>query len=415
MKIHVLCANAGFFGAIALGLAWPAGATTYQCGDNVHISPLHEIADDFYTFSDDTRVDGTIIGDLVAISAQTTIKGNILRSANLVGRYGDHNGSVDGSLRFFGDRLSVGGRVGGSVLFLGRKLLVSQGSLVEKDINAAGAEVMIEGNVLGKVTCAAETVRISGQVGGDVSVEGEKIILSPPAVIRGNLLYTTEREDQLTVEPGVTVIGTTTWQDCKTKVDEDEESSVLSEAAYRISALLAAFFFGVIMIGLFRPYAQESMNQLTSRSTTSVAAGLLVGLGLVLAVVVLFLALIGTLLGNILLHGSLAVIGVMLLILSILLIPISSFVTVSGAVVFYTGKVVIALAVGYLVLKGLRPGISRLSKGALLLGLVIISIGVALPYVGPLIYMLVSLVGAGAIILGVRNCQRDKGTAAGNV
>jgi hypothetical protein len=129
-------------------------------------------------------------------------------------------------------------------------------------------------------------------------------------------------------------------------------------------------------------------------------------LAISLAVVILVMSLLGTLLGNLLLTGELAFVGVMLLVLSILLIPISSFITVSGAVVFYAGKIVVGLMIGYYLLRTVRPAIDRLSRTALFVGLIILYLAAALPYVGLVLYLLTGLIGAGAIILGIRNCRK---------
>ncbi len=368
---------AGFLGALVLLIVAPVTATTYQSGKTVHISPLHEIADDFYIVGDDARMDGTITGDLVSISNQVNIKGNVRGSANLAARYAEQAGSVNGSLRFFGDRLSVSGRVGGSVLALGSRIIISPGSVVEKDVTVTGGEIDLDGTVLGKVFCAAGTIRVTGQIGGDVILKGDKITVSPPAVIRGSLVYRTDEKDQLTIEPGVTIIGATTWEPPELE-KKDEDTGILSTIAYRIASLFAAFFFGIIMISLFKGYAEESIEQLTRRSTVTIAAGLAGALALLVAILVLVLSLIGTLAGNILLSGDLALVGVVLLVVSILLIPIASFVTVSGAVILYTGKIIVGLVIGYLVLKPMRPGIKPLNRWALLLGLVLVSAG--LPY-----------------------------------
>jgi len=389
---------------LILCLSINSPASTFQHGDNVSISGLHLIDDDFYAFSDDIRIDGTITGDLCALGAQTTIKGSVGRSANLAGRYVDNNGSVGGSLRFFGDRLTVSGRVGGSLLAFGRLVILNQGSVIEKDVNINAATAELEGNVLGNVRCSGGSIAISGQIGGDVTLEGDEITISPPAVIRGNLTYKTEREDQLRLEPGVTVIGQTTWQTPEEK--DEEDSSLLRDCAYRIASLLAAFIFGIIVIAFFRNYAEEAVSQLTKRSTVTIAAGLVGLMAIGLAVVILVMSLLGTLLGNMLLSGELAFVGVMLLVLSILLIPITSFVTVSGAVIFYAGKIVVGLVLGYYLLRTVRPSIDRLSRTALFLGLIILYLAAALPYAGLAVYLLTGLVGAGAIILGVHNCRK---------
>ena len=416
MKNRARLSFVGLLGALVLFWTIPIGATTYQSGKTVHISPLHEIADDFYMMGDDARIDGTITGDLVTICNQVVIKGRVLGSANLASRYADHSGSIDGTLRFFGERLTVGGRVGGSVLAMGSRMIISQGSVVEKDVTLSAGEVDVDGTVLGKAYCAAGTIRITGQIGGDVTLVGEKVTLSPPAVIRGNLIYRTEQKDQLTIEPGVTVIGSTTWESPDVKKAE-EETGVLSKIAYRVATLLAAFLFGIIIIRLFKGYAEESVSQLTRRPSVTLAAGLLGALAIFLALIVLGLSLIGALAGNILLADDLALVGVVLLVLSILMIPISSFVAISGAVILYTGQVIVGLVLGHLIMKRVNPDIHPLNRGALLLGLVILTIGTVLPYVGCVIYLLTALIGAGAIILGVHTCRKSAppATMPGNI
>ena len=400
-RFHCLTAL-GF--VLTLSLSITSAASTFQSGDNVNISGLHLIDDDFYAFSDDIQIDGTITGDLTALGAQTSIKGNIGRSANLAGRYADHAGSVGGSLRFLGDRLTVNGRVGGSLLAWGRRIVLNQGSVIEKDVNTFSADMEIGGSVLGNVRCCGGAITITGQIGGDVTLEGDDIMISPPAVIRGNLTYRTERKDQLKIEPGATVIGQTIWQTPEEK--DKEESSLLRDCAYHLASLLAAFIFGIIVMAFFRNYTEEAVGQFTKRSTVTLAAGLVGVLAIVLALLVLLMSLFGTLLGNMLLSGELAFLGVMLLVLSILLIPISSFVTVSGAVAFYAGKIIVGLVLGYYLLRTVRPSIDRLSRTALLVGLIIIYLAAALPYVGLAVYMLTGLIGAGAIILGIKNCRK---------
>jgi len=380
-------------------LVTPIGATTVESGDDVHISPLHEIDDDFYAFSDKIRVDGVVTGDFTGFGAEAIIKGNIGRSGNFVCRYVDHNGSIEGSLRFLGERLTVTGRVGGSIVGAGASIMIRQGSIVEKDINIAANEISIDGTILGRAKCTGGKVRVTAQIGGDLEIEADKIIIAPPAVIRGNLVYRTKSEDQLTLEPGVTVVGTTTWQ--APEAAEEDDDGILPDIAYAIANLLAAFIFGILVLKLFRPYAEESFRQLRERITASVAAGLVSLLGLVMAVVVLLLALAGTGIGALLLSGELAFLGVCLLVLSLLALPISSFITVTGAIILYSGKIMVGLVLGHMTLGLIRPGQGKPGKAALFIGLILITLATALPYVGLVFYLLTMLIGAGAIVLGI--------------
>lgn len=390
-------------GLVLIALSSGLGST-FQSADNVRISPLHEIDDDFYAVAENITVDGSISGDLFGLSSQINIKGKIFQSANLACRYADHSGSIDGSLRWLGERLTINGRVGGSVLAAGVAIMIRQGSVVEKDVHAYAKEIDLDGNILGNVDCAGNTIRITGQIGGNVELTAKKIIISPPAVIRGDLTYETESEDQFTLEPGVTVIGTIAWQ--PPDQVEATESSGMTGIAFRIAALLAAFIFGAILISLFREYADESIHQLRDRTSVSLAAGLLGLLALGLAIIVLGLALAGSAIGSILLSGDLPILGIIVLVLSILMIPISSFITVSGAVIFYSAQIIVGLVVGHWLLRLIRPSASKMSKTSLLVGLIILTLTCAIPYVGLIVCFLAALVGSGSIILGVRNCHK---------
>ncbi len=384
----------------------PIRATTTEGGDNVHISALHEIDDDFYAISKQIKVDGVVTGDFLGVGGEAVVKGNIGGSGNFCCQFLDHNGSVDGSLRFVGQRLTVTGRVGGSIVCAGQAVFIRQGSIVEKDVNIAAAEIDLDGTILGRAVCVGSnaTVRVTAQIGGDLDIEAKKITIAPPAVIRGNLIYHTETEDQLTIEPGVTVIGTTTWKPPDTGSEDD--SGILPDIAYALANLLAAFIFGILVLKLFRPYAEESFRQLRERVTASVAAGLVSLLGLVMAVVVLVLALIGTGAGSVLVSGDLAFLGVGVLVLSLLALPISSFITVAGAIILYSGKIVVGLVLGYQVLNLIRSDQdAQPSKAALFVGLLLLTIGNALPYMGPVVYALTMLIGGGAIVLGIYRCR----------
>lgn len=393
------------FIGLTMLLASPIEATTTEGGDNVHISALHEIDDDFYAFSNKIKVDGVVTGDFFGIGGEAEVKGNIGGSGNFFCQFLDHNGSVDGSLRFVGQRLTVTGRVGGSIVGAGQTVFIRQGSIVEKDVNIAAAEIDLDGTILGRAVCVGDnaTVRVTGQIGGDLDIQAHKITIAPPAVIRGNLIYHTETEDQLTIEPGVTVIGTTTWQPPDTGSEDD--TGILPDIAYALANLLAAFIFGILVLKLFRPYTEESFRQLRERVTASVAAGLVSLLGLIMAIVVLVLALIGTGAGTVLLSGDLAFLGVAVLVLSLLALPISSFITVAGAIILYSGKIVVGLVLGYLVLGLIRSEQAKPGKMALFIGLLLLTIGSALPYLGLVIYALTMLIGSGAIVLGIYRCR----------
>jgi len=172
------------------------------------------------------------------------------------------------------------------------------------------------------------------------------------------------------------------------------------------SNLLAAFLFGIIIIRLFRPYAEESFDQLRNRMTVSLAAGFLGILVIAGCVVVLFASLIAALVGAILISSDQALVGSLVLIVPTLLIPITGFVTVSGGIILYSGQIIVACLVGYGLVRFGRREATTLNAWSLLLGLIVLAIICAIPYLGFLLFLTATLAGCGAILLGIKNCRK---------
>ncbi len=381
-----------------------AYGSTFRSGDDVHISNLHKIDDDFYASGNKIQIDGTITGDVTAGSYQTSINGEIGGSANLAGRYADHSGRILGSLRFAGERIMINGFVGRSVIAFGSEIITGQGAVVQKDFTVSGNDVTLNGLILGDVECAAARTRIAAQIEGDLLLKGGKTTVAPQAVINGNITYVAEEENALELEGGVTVTGEVIWK--KPEAATEEDTSYLVDITFKFASLFAAFLFGVIAIKLFRPYAEESFSQLRKRLSVALAAGVLGLLILAFCILVLVLSLIAMLIGTVMLSGDYAVVGILILVLSILMVPISSFVSVSGGIILYSGKIIVGLLVGYLIIRLWRPDAKVLSKSSMLLGLFVLTLIFTLPYVGFLLFFLTTITGAGAIILGIRHCRK---------
>jgi hypothetical protein len=173
--------------------------------------------------------------------------------------------------------------------------------------------------------------------------------------------------------------------------------------------MLAALIFGVIVVRLFRPYAEESFIQLKARYVTAFASGLM-GL-LVLALCLLLLALSVFSLGiavGIMTTDNVVILGVLFLVFSTVAMPISAFATVAGAIVYYCGNILIGFLLGNVILRRMKSETRALTATSLLVGLVILTILFSLPFVGDLFYLVGAIAGAGGIIMGIRRCRRSR-------
>jgi len=382
-------------------------AVTFEKGESVHISNLHQIEDDLFIWSENITVDGLIYGDLIAGGFKVKTNGHIKYSANIFSYNFNHNGKISGSLRFAGYTSSVDGYVGRSAVLFGSDITLGKKGVIANDLVVVGESIELNGTVEGNTKASGTKIYLSGTFEGDVNLQGENIKILPPALIKGDLSYISENQAMIDLASGVTIIGNTTW-DLPESAFEDETSTTFSTVITLLSKLLAAFLFGVILLMISRKYLSEAYYQLKDRVAVSLATGFLTFIIGIFCLVILFASLVLLIVGSILISGEQAFLGALLFVLSTLLIPLTSFGAVSGGLLFYSGKIIVAFLFGALLIKSIKPSTSFLSRTQLFTGLFVITLVFAIPYLGILLYLFSSIIGAGAIVLGIKNCRHDQ-------
>ena len=383
-----------------------AVSAAMQSDDRVHISNLHRIDNDLYAFAQTVTIDGTVKGDLLAFAYEVSHNGEVGGSINSFCYRYAQAGRVLGSVRAFANIAAINGQVGRSVLLTGNDLSIRKGGRVTKDVNLYGNIATVDGLVKGNLEFKGSTIYLTGTVEGDVNLEAEKIFITAPAIIKGNLIYTCQDEASIDLESGVIIEGETTWN-----LPEEEQdtgsSGLLQKSIFTISNMLAAFLFGVILLALFNKYARESFSQCKARFTICFATGILTFLIVLLSIIILVISLIFVMIGLAYVADYGAGIGALILIFSILLVPITSFASVSGGVLFYSGVVMTAAMLGFALARAFNRKAMPLGKLQLLVGLIILSVLFMIPYLGTIVYIVASLTGAGAIVMGIRHCRRE--------
>lgn len=384
-------------------------SSIFTKGDDgdVHISNLHSIENDLYVGANIITIDGLIDGDLFAAAHTLYINGRISGSVNTASRKVRHAGQIEGSLRAIAEEVTVDGQIDRSVLFFGQDLILGKGAVIGRDVDAFGERVEVQGRIKGDFRFHGEIAYLTGQVDGNVEITAKTITIAPPAVINGNLTITTEDESKVKLAPGITILGDTEWLSPKTDEDEEDTGRPDAAASLAISKALAAFLFGIIAVSVFRRYAELSLARLNDQMALSFGAGLLMMVTVIICSVVLVLSLVAMVSGWVLIGGDVPLAGAVLLIGSTFIVPVSCFAGVSGGVIFYSGKIVCALLLGGLLVRGTRRKANPLGKWRMLLGLLLLTVLFSIPYLGLLLYFLISLTGAGAIVLAIKDCHRQ--------
>lgn len=389
----------------ALTLIIPdAFAAEFLKGKNVHLTSLHRIDGDVYASGSDITIDGSITGDLLAVGGVVDATGETGGSMMIVAGKLFHTGRTEGSIRMVCDRGEIDGYVGRSILFFGNTLEIHRGAEVRSDVNAFGFRVDLDGVVRGDVTIRAARISLSGRIEGDVDLEAsESITIRPPAVIHGDLIYTCSNELDLGDETGITVLGEITHVE-PVESDDDEEGTTAT--ALRFSLLFAAFLFGLILIRLFPTHLTLAFDQLHHRFMASAGAGLLTAAVVLMCSLVLIVAIALSLVGVILTSSDQVVGGMLLLVFSTLLLPVTSLACVSGGVLFYVGKLLPGWLIGYGLIRIFKKQPKKLGKWQLLIGLTILTGLYVPPGGGWIFYLAAGIVGTGAIVLAIRENRR---------
>lgn len=330
-------------GLVALGAAPAAGAATLLTGDTAQVPSGEWIADDLYVAGGTVQLFGLVDGDVIAAGSTVIVDGRITGDLLAAGGTIIVRGRVDGAIRVAGGTVTVPGRVG-------------------DDVVVAAGRADLGGRVDGDVLVTGGAVSLAGAVGGDVHARAGRLELGDGAQIDG-VLHDGSRSGAL-VAPRAVVSGGVV-----------PAVAAAPSPAERVQAFLRSLI-GLLATGLLvRLVAPRFVNATTERLAYRPGASL--GVGLLVAVFVPFVAVLTTGVGALVGGWWLGVVVLGLLALGLL-----------------TGVTLAALQLG-------RWGAELLGRlvgdaAALAAGLGLLLLANALPLAGPVLLSLAALCGLGA-------------------
>ena len=350
-------------------------ATQFKSADNFFFPDTAVITDDLVIAGGNIKLDGIIEGDLISVSRSLVQNGLILGSLNAWAQDVDVLGEIKGSVRAFGQNINVNGKVDRNLIAFGYSVDVKPGAEIHKDVNASCVKMTIDGKLGGNLKGSTGELIISGVVNQDVSVEADKITLMPTARILGNLKYTSVKEAK--IEPGASVSGETVWTLPKA-ADEEEPKSIFTGKPIipEILFLLALMVTGIVLTLICRKDADRAKQALADSFLRTLALGFVIFVCVPIAVIILLISVIG--------------------------IPIATIALFAYAVLIYIAKIPVATFVGEKIIKALGKEGKPSLIWSMLLGLVVITLLLNIPYLDWLIYFLVLFTGLGAIISSKR-------------
>ena len=346
----------------ALALAEPLPDTPptprFEVSDTVHIE---RAASDVFAVGESVHVDAVV--------------GN---NAFLAGDRVEVDSPIHGSLFAAGETLSIDAPVHGNVYATGGDVRVGPEGRVEGHLRAASGELLIAGPVHGSINTGAGRVVIQSEVGGDVRVEAGELVVGPGGHIHGDLTYITPDEAS---DVSASTEGEVDWAerepaDEDDADDEDEGAAWMGWALWTGWSFISKLIVGTVLLLLGGAAAGRVGRVLRERPVQALGRGL-VGLVLVPMASLVACCLVIPL--------PLGVLGFLLF-----------------GTLLYVGQIIAAQALGDEILRRFRPGaLGRpvVSMGVGLLPLVLLA---SLPWVGGLVWLLATMLGAGSLWLWSR-------------
>jgi len=384
-----------------------------RAGQTIEVGPDEVVLDDLYATGELVRVAGTVRGDLVAVGREVYVEGTVEGDVIAAGQVVSITGTVGDDVRIAGQVLHLGSeaRVADDVVAAGFSLEARSGSAVGGTVLAFGYQALLAGGVGESVRGGLAALKLAGTVERDVEVEvgprGERapsfgppppvryprvesgLTLADGARIGGDLRY--ESPDEAAIASGAEVAGETAYEPAAGEEEETAADRAL-DAVRRFAALLLV---GGLLLLLAPGWTAGLAATVRERPLPSLGWGLVALFAAAAAVFVLALAtaFVAAILGFATLTGlavataALGVLAELGLVLGLILACV------------YLPAVVVGLAGGRLALaREGEPGRGRLFAALALGALVLVLLGLV-PYLGPIVGLLVLLLGLGSLWL----------------
>jgi len=357
--------------ALGIGLA-PACASEFRSG-SVIVPQGTTLDDELYAFGQNVTVSGEVTGDLLAFAAETSVPGKIGQSASVMAGNVNVSGPIGSNLRAVGGDVTLSGTVADNASVFGGSVLFTKTSSVGRDLQAAAGDLRIEGSVGRNVLASGGEVTLNGKIGGNVTVNAGQLRIGPDAVIRGNLTYTAPQKAN--IAQGARILGEKTYQPTREK-----RPAWIWKSALWVWSFLALFLVGVIMIAVAPVTTRGAADKVMGAPGVSLLAGLILLVVVPPLVVFLLITLIG--------------------------IPLGLILLAMYVFMIYFSRAFAGLAIGrWLFARFGRPEMSLYVD--LLVGLLILWLLMAIPFVGALIHIAAILLGLGALAVQRYSMMRE--------
>ncbi len=416
-------------------------AAEFRSGSSAIVAEGETIDDDVYLSGSLIAVNGTVKGDVVAWGQEIVVNGTITGNLNAAGATVTINGTVGGTARAAGYSIVVGpnARIGRDLVSAGYNVQAAPGSQIAGDAVLGSTQAVLGGTVGRNYLGSHNAVEIDGTVKQNVSlrVGGSQdsgfdpamfmpqgttprtpiqriapgLVLGGQAQIGGALNYISPVDAQ--IASGAQIANGAQRREPDQTAQQQaqqaaEEASPLTFVIRLLTELVTLLIVGLVMMALFPGFMNRAVAALRGHPLASL--GWSVVAIIAVPVLVIFVAGIAVIVAILLGIAQLGSLGAFAFAGS--LIAIGTVIVGFWAILTWLSKIIIGLALGRWLL-GRRAHLSESRYWPLVLGVVVLTILVALasyvPFFGAFVSIVITLFGTGAAVLALWQGWRGRG------
>lgn len=328
------------------------------------------INDNFVGIAELIDINGTINGDILVaggtVNINSTVQGDVIAAGGKVRIKGD----VAGNVRVAGGDVEVDATIGKNANLFGGTVSISEDSSIGWSLTYWSGTATIKGIVGGHLDGGAGQTLVAAEVGGHANIRAEDegtITLNPPAQIGGDLTYWGNTNP--VINDGAEIKGEVIQ---KSSILPSVKQDVFKFLGISIWFLKLVDLFGLLVIGLvaislFKKPSVNIVEWMKKEPAKSMGWGIIYLIVTPIAIGILVITIIG--------------------------IPLALVTAALYAIALYLSKLFAGLLFGYWIFQYLKKNKKDKSvplMWAMILGIVLYSLVIAIPYFG----WLVSIVGA---------------------
>lgn len=348
-----------------------AFAAQIQTGLEIY-SNQQIIADNFYVAGGNVLLNNEFNQDVVVVGGEVVIDGLVKGDATILGGNSNILGEIQGDLRIIGGEINLQGKVSGDLVIFGGVVNLVEGAEILGESILVGVEINQNSYLQNKLKVVAGKINLNGEVNTEIEAMTQRMTFGSNAKILGSLKYYAPfRAEQIS---GAEVSGNVIFNEIQTIRETGVvKSTILNLLTFWIilrfiTTLIVAF----LLIYIFRVFTQETNDLAISSFLKCLLYGLLSLFVIPLIILILFISLVASPIGFL-----------------ILLVYLFIFIIAPSISGIFIGTIISRL------LKKEKENNVSFSNATI--GIVFLTLLQFIPYVGNLIRFIFTLVAVGAI------------------